>query len=54
VPVGGFAIEQANPRREHEWRVWEDVTLPEGRKLLPGVVSHVTNVVELAPVLSCH
>lgn len=46
VPVGGYAIEQANPRHEHEWRVWENVTLPEGRKLIPGVISHATNVVE--------
>lgn len=46
VPVGGYAIEQANPRHEHEWRVWEEVTLPEGRSLIPGVISHVTNVVE--------
>jgi 5-methyltetrahydropteroyltriglutamate--homocysteine methyltransferase len=46
VPVGGYAIEQGNPRHEHEWRVWEDVDLPEDRMLLPGVVSHVTNVVE--------
>ena len=46
VNVGGYSIEQANPRHEHEWRVWEEVRLPEGRMLLPGVVSHVTNVVE--------
>ena len=46
VPVGCYAIEQANPRHEHEWRVWQDVKLPEGRKLIPGVVSHTTNVVE--------
>lgn len=46
VPVGAYAIEQANPRHEHEWRVWEDVALPEGRKLIPGVVAHSTNVVE--------
>jgi 5-methyltetrahydropteroyltriglutamate--homocysteine methyltransferase len=46
VNAGGYSIEQANPRHEHEWRVWEDVRLPEGRTLLPGVVSHVTNVVE--------
>jgi 5-methyltetrahydropteroyltriglutamate--homocysteine methyltransferase len=46
VRVGGYSIEQANPRHEHEWRVWEDVTLPEGRTLLPGLVSHATNVVE--------
>lgn len=46
VPVGAYAIEMANPRHEHEWQVWRDVRLPEGRKLIPGVVSHVTNVVE--------
>ncbi len=46
VPVGGYAIEMANPRHEHEWRVWQDIARPEGRKLIPGVVSHVTNVVE--------
>ncbi|MQA09381.1 MAG: hypothetical protein GEU98_12680 [Pseudonocardiaceae bacterium] len=46
VPVGAYAIEQANPRHEHEWRVWENVALPEGRQLIPGVISHATNVVE--------
>ena len=39
-------MEQANPRHEHEWRVWEDIALPEGKKLIPGVVTHHTNVVE--------
>jgi 5-methyltetrahydropteroyltriglutamate--homocysteine methyltransferase len=52
VPVGGYAIEMANPRHEHEWRVWSDVKLPVGRKLIPGVISHVTNVVE-HPELVC-
>jgi 5-methyltetrahydropteroyltriglutamate--homocysteine methyltransferase len=46
VPVGAYALEQANPRHEHEWRVWERVRLPDGRKLIPGVISHATNVVE--------
>jgi 5-methyltetrahydropteroyltriglutamate--homocysteine methyltransferase len=46
VNAGYYSIEQANPRHEHEWRVWEDVKLPEGRKLIPGVVTHHTNVVE--------
>jgi 5-methyltetrahydropteroyltriglutamate--homocysteine methyltransferase len=36
----------ANPRHEHEWRVWERVKLPKGRMLIPGVISHATNVVE--------
>jgi 5-methyltetrahydropteroyltriglutamate--homocysteine methyltransferase len=46
VPVGGYALEQANPRHEHEWRVWEDVELPDDRVLIPGLISHATNVVE--------
>jgi 5-methyltetrahydropteroyltriglutamate--homocysteine methyltransferase len=46
VPVGTYSLEQANPRHEHEWRVWEDVRLPDGKRLMPGVVSHATNVVE--------
>jgi 5-methyltetrahydropteroyltriglutamate--homocysteine methyltransferase len=46
VRAGGYSIEQANPRHEHEWRIWEEVTLPDDRVLLPGVVSHATNVVE--------
>jgi 5-methyltetrahydropteroyltriglutamate--homocysteine methyltransferase len=44
--VGGYSIEAANARHEHEWRVWTEVKLPEGRTLMPGVVSHQTNVVE--------
>jgi 5-methyltetrahydropteroyltriglutamate--homocysteine methyltransferase len=46
VKVGGYSLEMANPRHEHEWRVWETVKLPEGKMLLPGVISHATNVVE--------
>ena len=46
VNAGAYAIEMANPRHEHEWRLWEDVRLPEGKVLIPGVISHVTNVVE--------
>jgi 5-methyltetrahydropteroyltriglutamate--homocysteine methyltransferase len=46
LPVGAYAIEAANARHEHEWKVWQDVKLPEGRKLIPGVISHQTNVVE--------
>jgi 5-methyltetrahydropteroyltriglutamate--homocysteine methyltransferase len=46
VRAGAYAIEAANPRHEHEWRVWETVRLPAGKVLIPGVISHVTNVVE--------
>jgi len=44
--VGAYVIEGANPRHEHEWKVWQDVKLPEGKVLIPGVISHATNVVE--------
>lgn len=46
VRTGGYLLEMANPRHEHEWQVWESVKLPKGRKLIPGVISHQTNVVE--------
>jgi 5-methyltetrahydropteroyltriglutamate--homocysteine methyltransferase len=46
VNAGTYLFEAANPRHEHEWRVWEDVELPAGKKLAPGVISHATNVVE--------
>jgi 5-methyltetrahydropteroyltriglutamate--homocysteine methyltransferase len=46
VPARYYSIEQANPRHEHEWRLWEHVKLPEGKVLIPGVVTHHTNVVE--------
>jgi 5-methyltetrahydropteroyltriglutamate--homocysteine methyltransferase len=44
--VGAFLIEGANPRHEHEWEVWENVKLPDGKILIPGVISHATNIVE--------
>ena len=46
IRAGAFLIEGANPRHEHEWRVWESVKLPPGKVLVPGVISHATNVVE--------
>jgi 5-methyltetrahydropteroyltriglutamate--homocysteine methyltransferase len=46
LKVGAFVIEGANPRHEHEWRVWEQVKLPAGAVLIPGVISHATNIVE--------
>ncbi len=46
VRVGHYSFEAANPRHEHEWTVWRDVKLPAGRKLIPGVISHATNIVE--------
>lgn len=46
VNVGAYAIEMANPRHEHEWRVWDDLPLPDDKVLIPGVIAHTTNVVE--------
>jgi len=46
VKVGAYVIEGANPRHAHEWKVWQDVKVPEGKVLIPGVISHATNVVE--------
>jgi 5-methyltetrahydropteroyltriglutamate--homocysteine methyltransferase len=46
VKAGAYVIEGANPRHEHEWSVWKDVKLPRGKVLIPGVISHATNVVE--------
>jgi 5-methyltetrahydropteroyltriglutamate--homocysteine methyltransferase len=46
VRAGAYVIESANPRHEHEWQMWKDVRLPPGRVLIPGVISHATNVVE--------
>ena len=46
VRAQAYLIEAANPRHEHEWQVWKDVKLPDGKILVPGLVSHSTNVVE--------
>ncbi|HZF16146.1 MAG TPA: cobalamin-independent methionine synthase II family protein [Steroidobacteraceae bacterium] len=46
VRAGAYSIEAANVRHEHEWRVWEDVKLPDGKILIPGVVTHHTVSVE--------
>jgi 5-methyltetrahydropteroyltriglutamate--homocysteine methyltransferase len=46
VRAGAYLIEGANPRHEHEWRVWETAKLPKDSVLVPGVISHATNVVE--------
>jgi 5-methyltetrahydropteroyltriglutamate--homocysteine methyltransferase len=46
VNAGAYLLEAANPRHEHEWKVWQDVKLPAGKILVPGTISHGTNVVE--------
>ena len=46
VKAQGYLIEAANARHEHEWVVWQDVKLPEDKILIPGVVTHATDIVE--------
>jgi len=46
VKAGAYSVEAANARHEHEWKLWKEVKLPPGKMLIPGVVSHATNVVE--------
>jgi 5-methyltetrahydropteroyltriglutamate--homocysteine methyltransferase len=46
VDAGAYSIEAANARHDHEWRVWEEVRLPEGKLLVPGVVGHGSDFIE--------
>jgi 5-methyltetrahydropteroyltriglutamate--homocysteine methyltransferase len=52
INAGAYSFEAANVRHEHEWKVWRDVRLPEGKVILPGVVSHSTNVIEHPEVVA--
>jgi 5-methyltetrahydropteroyltriglutamate--homocysteine methyltransferase len=46
INAGAYSFEAGNPRHEHEWRVWGGVQLPEGKVLIPGVITHGSNFVE--------
>jgi 5-methyltetrahydropteroyltriglutamate--homocysteine methyltransferase len=46
VKASQYSFEAANPQHEHEWKVWQDVKLPSGRALIPGVVTHKTTILE--------
>jgi 5-methyltetrahydropteroyltriglutamate--homocysteine methyltransferase len=46
VNAGAYSFEAANPRHEHEWRVWETAKLPEDKILVPGIITHASNLVE--------
>jgi len=46
IKASQYSFEAANPQHEHEWKVWEGGVLPEGRALIPGVVTHKTNILE--------
>ena len=52
VNAGAYSFEAANPRHEHEYHVWEDVKLPKGKLIIPGMVAHASNIVE-HPELIC-
>ena len=46
IRAGAFSFEASNPRHEHEWKIWEDVELPEGKLIIPGVITQSSVVVE--------
>jgi 5-methyltetrahydropteroyltriglutamate--homocysteine methyltransferase len=46
INAGAHSFEVANPRHYHEWRIWADVKLPDGKILIPGLIGHATNYVE--------
>jgi 5-methyltetrahydropteroyltriglutamate--homocysteine methyltransferase len=46
VRAGAYSIEAANPRHEHEWRVWQSHKLPDGKMLIPGIITHHLTTVE--------
>lgn len=47
-----YSVEAGNPQHEHEWKAWRDVKLPEGRSVMPGVVTHKTNILEHPEVVA--
>lgn len=52
INAGAYLFEAGNVRHEHEWRVWRDAKLPDGKIIVPGVVSHATNIVEHPEVVA--
>lgn len=52
VRASQYSVEAANPQHEHEWKVWRDVKLPVGKAVIPGVVTHKTNVLEHPEVIA--
>jgi len=52
IRTGAYSVEAANARHEHEWKLWKNVKLPDGKILIPGVVTHHTNVVEHPEVVA--
>jgi 5-methyltetrahydropteroyltriglutamate--homocysteine methyltransferase len=52
VRANTYSIEASNPRHEHEWKIWQEVKLPEEKVLVPGVVGHATDIVEHPEVIA--
>ncbi len=52
VKAAGFSVEAGNVRHEHDWKVWQGVEIPENLVLIPGVVSHATNLIEPAELVA--
>jgi 5-methyltetrahydropteroyltriglutamate--homocysteine methyltransferase len=52
IRAQAYSIEAGNVRHAHEWRVWQDVKLPDGKILMPGVISHATDLVEHPDLLA--
>ena len=46
VNVGAYSLEASNPRHDHDWHVWENTKLPEGKILIPGVIGHFSDYIE--------
>ena len=46
INAGAYSFENANVRHEHEYHIWEDIKLPHGKKIIPGVIIHASNIVE--------
>jgi 5-methyltetrahydropteroyltriglutamate--homocysteine methyltransferase len=52
IKAQAYSVEAGNVRHEHEWKVWKDIKLPDGKLLMPGVVSHATNLIEHPEVVA--
>jgi 5-methyltetrahydropteroyltriglutamate--homocysteine methyltransferase len=46
IRAGAYSFENANVRHEHEYHIWDEIELPEGKKLIPGMLLHACNIVE--------
>jgi len=52
VKASQYSVEAANPQHEHEWKVWKEFKLPEGKTVIPGIVTHKTNILEHPEVVA--